>query len=116
LSWQASDAALEGLIHHWLQADQTIRLAVVQSLSRLNEQRQTEALGQQFLLWLEALPAIPANSLLRRNLVIALGQTGELAALPLLTTLLTDADEGVRLHAEAALSWLAAKQPAIAAD
>jgi HEAT repeat protein len=49
-------------------------------------------------------------------LVIALGQTGELAALPLLTTLLTDADEGVRLHAEAALSWLAAKQPAIAAD
>jgi len=116
LSWQASDAALEGLIHHWPQADQTIRLAVVQSLSRLNEQRQTEALGQQFLLWLEALPAIPANSLLRRNLVIALGQTGELAALPLLTTLLTDADEGVRLHAEAALSWLAAKQPAIAAD
>ena len=107
LGWQASQAALAGLIQSWPQADQDLRLAIVQSLSRLHGQALATAVTQQFLLWLDATPATPANSLLRRNLVTALGQMGGQEARPLLTTLLTDADDGVRLHAEAALRWLA---------
>jgi HEAT repeat protein len=105
LIWQNTAVALTGLIAAWETLEQTARLALVQGLPTLVPDLLPQA-AQALLRWLGATPAAAEHSLLRRHLVLALGQVGHGGAEPLLRSLLDDPDRGVQLHAEAALRQL----------
>lgn len=103
LSWQDTAAALAVVIHAWDALSQGVRIALVQGLSQLTSPSLKAQLSHPVQEWLSALPATADYSLLRRNLVMLLGQVGGDAAIPLLQDLSQDADRGVRFHAAAAL-------------
>ena len=103
LAWQGTAAALEVLIHSWEPLPEAVQIAMLQGLSRLSDPRLKARLSDPVQGWLKALPPTPEHSLLRRNLVLLLGQVGEDPVGPILQTFRRDPDAGVRLHAEAAL-------------
>ncbi|PSN76634.1 hypothetical protein C8B47_26290 [filamentous cyanobacterium CCP4] len=105
LIWHNTTLALTGLVAAWDGLAPAARLALVQGLPTLVPELQPQA-AQALQRWLGAMPAIPEHSLLRRHLVLALGQVGRAEAEPLLRSLLDDPDRGVQLHAEAALRQL----------
>ena len=105
LIWHNTSLALGGLITAWDSLAPTARLALVQGLPTLVPALQPQA-AQALQEWLEATAATPEHSLLRRHLVLALGQVGRAEAEPLLRSLLNDPDQGVQLHAEVALRQL----------
>ncbi|MGF1571330.1 MAG: HEAT repeat domain-containing protein [Nodosilinea sp.] len=114
LSWQGTPLAIEGLLGAWEITDPTGRIAIVQGLGKLAftavEVKGSAAISARLAQWLNDLPATATNSPLRRHLVVAIGQLGVLAEVPCLQRLLTDDDEGVRIHAEVALQWLGVTQ------
>lgn len=103
LAWQGTAAALAVLIQTWDTLGQDTRIALVQGLSQITHPGLKTQMSQPVQQWLNTLPATADHSLLRRNLVMLLGQIGDDTALPILQTLSQDADAGVRFHAEAAL-------------
>nr|WP_228037859.1 HEAT repeat domain-containing protein [Nodosilinea sp. LEGE 06152] len=105
LIWHNTPLALTGLIAAWEALAPAARLALVQGLPTVSLELQTSA-AQALQGWLGATPAAIEHSLLRRHLVLALGQMGHTEAEPLLRSLLDDPDQGVQLHAEAALRQL----------
>lgn len=103
LAWQGTAAALGVLIQRWDTLGQDTRIALVQGLFQITRPDLKAQISPPVQQWLNRLPATADHSLLRRNLVMLLGQMGDDAALPILHTLSQDADAGVRFHAEAAL-------------
>ncbi|HSM80625.1 MAG TPA: HEAT repeat domain-containing protein [Nodosilinea sp.] len=105
LLWQNTAPALAGLIAAWPDLSEAARLALTQGVATLDLDLRPQA-ALALAHWLRALPATPAHSPLRRHLILALGQIGTAALAPDLHALLEDPDQGVRLHAEAALRQL----------
>ncbi|MGB3138663.1 MAG: HEAT repeat domain-containing protein [Nodosilinea sp.] len=104
LLWQDNDTALAGLITAWGALGRPAQVVLVQGLPSLTAQHLQTAVALEG--WLRTLPKTPDHSLLRRHLVLALGEIGGAPTEPLLRSLLSDGDLGVRLHAEAALRQL----------
>jgi HEAT repeat protein len=105
LLWQNTAAALDAALGAWTQLQPPTRLVLVQGLSSLGDGLQPQA-AQALLGWLRALPAVPAHSALRRQMVLTLGQLAAPNLEPKLRSLLDDPDPAVGLHAEAALRQL----------
>jgi HEAT repeat protein len=103
LAWQGTAAALTVLIAAWESLSRDVQIALVQGLSQITSPSLRTQIGHSVQQWLITLPATAEHSVLRRNLVMLLGQVGGDAAIPMLQTLRQDVDAGVRLHAEAAL-------------
>ncbi|MFH7245210.1 MAG: HEAT repeat domain-containing protein [Spirulina sp.] len=103
LAWQGTVAALAVLIDAWDTLGQNVRIALVQGLSQISHPNLKAEMIAPVQRWLNGLPATTEYSLLRRNLVMLLGQVGGDSVIPLLQTLRQDADTGIRFHAEAAL-------------
>jgi len=105
LVWQNTAEALTGLIAAWDGLSSEARLTLIQGLPTLVPALKTQA-TPALLRWLRALPATPPHSLLRRHLVLTLGQMNDPGLEADLRSLLQDPDLGVQLHAEAALRQL----------
>lgn len=103
LARQDTTAALGVLINAWDTLGQTVQLALVPGFSQITQPSLKAQIIHPLRQWLNALPATAEYSLLRRNLVMLLGQLGGDSVMPLLQNLSQDADAGVRCHAEAAL-------------
>ncbi|WP_169616286.1 HEAT repeat domain-containing protein [Nodosilinea sp. P-1105] len=103
LCWQATPQALAGIVSAWPTASVDLRLVMVQGLSLITAPDLHPQVMMYFVNWLESLPTTADQSVLRRQLVTAMGQVGQTRAVPYLRLWLGDADDGVRLHAEAAL-------------
>ncbi|WP_348236141.1 HEAT repeat domain-containing protein [Leptolyngbya subtilissima] len=108
LNWQNTATALEGLIQAWDRLEYPARLALVQGIAAVSSDHRSQATSA-LANWLQLLPPSAENSTLRRQLVLALGQMGDLGLEPVLRSLLHDLDPGVQLHAEAALRQLQAQ-------
>lgn len=105
LTWQGTAAALDGLLQAWDGLELPARLALVQGLVTLPPDLRPQATSAM-VGWLRALPPGAEQGSLRRHLVLALGQIGDLALASELRSLLDDPDPGIQLHAEAALRHL----------
>ncbi len=103
LCWQATPQALAGIVAAWPAASLDLRLVMVQGLSLITAPDLHPQVMAHCVNWLAPLPATADQSALRRQLVTAIGQVGQTRAVPYLRLWLADADDGVRLHAEAAL-------------
>jgi len=103
LAWQDTAAALTALLGAWKTSGQNVRIALVQGLSQMTQPSLKTQMINPVQQWLTELPATAEHSLLRRNLVMVLGQVGGDSVLPILYALSQDSDAGVRLHAAAAL-------------
>ena len=103
LAWQGTAAALTALLGAWKTSGQNVRIALVQGLSQITQPSLKTQMINPVQQWLTELPATAEHSLLRRNLVMVLGQVGGDDVIPILHALSQDSDAGVRLHAAAAL-------------
>lgn len=103
LVWQDTPAAFEAIVQAWESLPNAVRVTALQALSRTVNPALQACLVVQVLQWLDALPATADCSLLRRHLVMLLGQLGDRRVTPILQALVQDEDAGVRLHAAAAL-------------
>ncbi|WP_198807252.1 HEAT repeat domain-containing protein [Leptolyngbya sp. BL0902] len=103
LVWQDTPAAFEAIVQSWDMLSDAIRVTALQALSRTTNPSLQLRLVIQVPQWLDALPTTADRSLLRRHLVMLLGQWGDRRAIPILQALTQDEDAGVRLHAAAAL-------------
>ncbi|MBD0335168.1 MAG: HEAT repeat domain-containing protein [Cyanobacteria bacterium Co-bin13] len=117
LGWMGTRPAVEGLLKIWQGASMSERSAIVTALSHQSEPELRELAAQALLIWLQQLSlersaaekaSAPAAELepLRRQSALALGQMGAVAARATLEALQEDPDEGMRLHAIAALRHL----------
>ncbi|HEY9736481.1 MAG TPA: HEAT repeat domain-containing protein [Trichocoleus sp.] len=108
LGWMRTLPALQGLQCCWPQVGLTERLAIITALSHQTADLRAMA-ASTLLTWLQDLSASEAPEALaqlRQQGALALAELGATAALPLLRTWQSDPDEGVRLHAIAALRRL----------
>ncbi len=110
LVWQGTPQSVAGAIAAWDRLDRSSQLALVAGLPSLPPTLKVEILPT-LRHWLRATPMTPADSQLRCQLVLALGQMGDDEPLPIvsdLRSLLQDPDPAVQIHAEAALRLLEA--------
>lgn len=125
LGWMASLPALQALQPYWGQASLAERLAIVAALSRQNPAEPKALAAAMLLGWLQSWDSPPDQghpaaeegaagaeewAQVRQQGALALAHLGATAAIPLLQTWQNDPDEGVRLHAIAALRRLAANE------
>ncbi|MBD0268800.1 MAG: HEAT repeat domain-containing protein [Cyanobacteria bacterium Co-bin8] len=109
LGWMGIRPAVEGLLEIWQEASVDERSAIVTALSHQPETELRELAAQALLSWLQQLSLErPSSELepLRRQSALALGQMRVVAARATLEVLKEDPDEGMRLHAIAALRHL----------
>jgi len=104
LGFQETKAALAALDRLWWRCGEADRRAIVSALSRQQSQPLQQSASALLTAWLYAVPPLSPN--LRQTVAFSLGQVGNRQTVAVLHQLLSDGDEGVRLHAAAALQQL----------
>lgn len=106
LGWMETSSALASLLTLWPGSSTEQRLTILAALSRLSDEGLRQQAAKAVMQWLSALAVNPEQSRLRQQAALTLGQLGWVEARPLLQSLVDDSDEGVSLHAIAALRSL----------
>jgi HEAT repeat protein len=112
LGWMGIRAAVDALVTLWPNASVDERAALITALSHQTQAQLQPIAAEALLQWLQQLSqqdSVPdlQRDRLRQQLALALGQLRSDAARATLEALQEDPDEGVRLHAIAALRYLA---------
>lgn len=113
LGWIADPAATQALITAWDTATWQQRLAIVAALETQPQDGPRPVATAALLCWSTALQLTPdrGDRSLRQALALALGRLGDDTVIPHLQQLSQDGDQGVRLHAVAALRQLTQNDP-----
>lgn len=104
LGFQETKLALAALDRLWWRCEEADRQAIISALSRQQSDLQQQQASALLTAWLQTVP--PLKSSLRQTVAFGLGQVGGAETAVVLHQLLSDGDEGVRLHAAAALQQL----------
>lgn len=111
LGFQETAAAVEQLVAIWENGSPDLRLPLVTALSRLQSPPLKARATEILVGWLLPLQTRAEGVSLRRAIAFGLGQLGAMGAETVLRSLLQDPDQGVRLHAAAALAGLNQPSP-----